>query len=128
MGNRAVITRNTNPTAPCIYLHWNGGRDSVEGFLMAAKAAGFKNDTAKDWDAFANYLAAYFFECQVGMTIYREPYGRADTTNSDNGTYLVNAQWDIVQRLHAPQREQRVYNPADILADILDAVAQSEPV
>jgi hypothetical protein len=31
MGNRAVITDNKQRIG--IYLHWNGGRDSVEAFL-----------------------------------------------------------------------------------------------
>ena len=31
MGNRAIIT--TKDCDLSLYLHWNGGRDSVEGFL-----------------------------------------------------------------------------------------------
>jgi len=38
MGNRAVVCFDEyNDDAIGIYLHWNGGRDSVEAFLMAAK-------------------------------------------------------------------------------------------
>lgn len=38
MGNRAVITTSKAPDVSGakdlgIYLHWNGGRDSVEAFL-----------------------------------------------------------------------------------------------
>ena len=35
MGNRAVITTKENMynNGVAIYLHWNGGRDSVEAFL-----------------------------------------------------------------------------------------------
>lgn len=31
MGNRAIITNKEKKVA--VYLHWNGGRDSVEAFL-----------------------------------------------------------------------------------------------
>ena len=31
MGNRAVITTRSKDIG--VYLHWNGGRDSVEAFL-----------------------------------------------------------------------------------------------
>lgn len=35
MGNRAVIT--TTDQRIGIYLHWNGGKDSVEAFLKYCK-------------------------------------------------------------------------------------------
>ena len=41
MGNRAVIgfeqDKKRDKKSVGIYLHWNGGRDSVEGFLKVAK-------------------------------------------------------------------------------------------
>ena len=40
MGNRALITLSTQRAAPAIYLHWNGGRASVLGFLKAARQLG----------------------------------------------------------------------------------------
>jgi len=43
MGNRAVITFATYTNAPAIYLHWNGGRASVEGFLSAARQLGLRH-------------------------------------------------------------------------------------
>lgn len=102
MGNRAVITFDTNPSAPCIYLHWNGGLASVEGFLGAAKALGLtevergKEAEALDW--IAKTLAKNFFKCEVGKTVYREEYGSADCNNGDNGVYVLNRTLDIVGR------------------------------
>lgn len=102
MGNRAVITFDTTKSAPCIYLHWNGGRCSVEGFLNAAKALGLreveagKEAEALDW--IAETLAKNFFNCEVGMTVYRETYGSADCDNGDNGVYVLNRTLDIVGR------------------------------
>ena len=33
MGHSAVITTRNDLKDIGVYLHWNGGRDSVEGFL-----------------------------------------------------------------------------------------------
>ena len=47
MGNRAVITASLSNDPQTsndigIYLHWNGGRDSVEAFLEYCKRRGFR--------------------------------------------------------------------------------------
>ena len=47
MGNRAVITNKPNKGEIWeenigIYLHWNGGRDSVEAFLKYCELRGFR--------------------------------------------------------------------------------------
>ena len=39
MGNRAIITTKDRDLS--LYLHWNGGRDSVEGFLAYCDLRGF---------------------------------------------------------------------------------------
>jgi hypothetical protein len=38
MGNRAIITNKDKKI--CIYLHWNGGRDSIEAFLTFCRMKG----------------------------------------------------------------------------------------
>lgn len=106
MGNRAVITFKTHPTAPCIYLHWNGGRASVEGFLRAAKALGIEGDHRERMDALADVLARAFFKNPVGMNVYREEYGNADTDNWDNGVYVIDDDWEIVDRLFKRRGEE----------------------
>ena len=46
MGNRAVISTEVEGVpkkySPSIYLHWNGGRPSVEAFLKCAKILGIR--------------------------------------------------------------------------------------
>ena len=100
MGNRAVITESTAPNAPAIYLHWNGGMASVLGFLSAAHSLGaLDHKTSKQrMDGLAELLAAHFFECGVGRTVYRMPYGQADT--ADNGVYVIDKHGAIVGRLY----------------------------
>ena len=105
MGNRAVIAFSTEARAPAIYLHWNGGRASVQGFLDAARELGMRSvPTAGRHEYRADYapqarcldwiaqevMARAFFGCDVGFTVYREEYGRADKDNGDNGTYILN--------------------------------------
>ena len=38
MGNRATLKFQDEADQPGIYLHWNGGRASVQAFLNVAKA------------------------------------------------------------------------------------------
>ena len=42
MGNRAVITTRKDLKDIGVYLHWNGGRDSVEGFITYCKIKGYR--------------------------------------------------------------------------------------
>lgn len=111
MGNRAVITFNTANNAPAIYLHWNGGRASVEGFLSAARQLGLRHaPTAQaqteTLDNLAELLARYFFRCNVGMTVYRMHYAGTDRDNGDNGVYLLGRDLSIIARLYKTGREE----------------------
>ena len=99
MGNRAVIT--TAPYAETnigIYLHWNGGRESVEGFLAAAKALGMRSPGGDPTYAMARLvqIIGNFFggSTSIGIGLCSE----LDTDNGDNGTYLIGGDWEIVGR------------------------------
>ena len=105
MGNRAVITFSTANNAPAIYLHWNGGRASVEGFLSAARQLGLRHARTPQaqtdaLDQLAEMLARYYFRCNVGMTVYRLHYAGSDRDNGDNGTYLLGQDLTILARLY----------------------------
>lgn len=110
MGNRAVITFTKNDDAPSVYLHWNGGRASVLGFLESAEHLGITpaalGTHERFMDAFAEMLATRFFECQVGTTVYRQPFGEADQDNGDNGVYIIDDQLNIIGRMYAPDEEE----------------------
>jgi hypothetical protein len=137
MGNRAVITFNTTESAPCIYLHWNGGRASVEAFLRVARhlelnasmrGGGINFDLqAHTLDALAEILAKHFFNCEVGFTVYRQTYGSADTDNWDNGVYVMNRNFDIVQRLYMRHAEEvDTAKTAEIYGHILKNIALAD--
>jgi len=111
MGNRAVITFSTANNAPAIYLHWNGGRASVEGFLSAARQLGLRHaPTAQAQtealDQLAEMLARFYFRCNVGMTVYRLHFAGSDRDNGDNGTYLLGQDLTILARLHHNRGEE----------------------
>jgi len=118
MGNRAVITMTERDDSPAIYLQWNGGKDSIEGFLLAAKkfaevrpvamegrlACGPYLNEKKFMDEFAEMIGKHFFRKKVNtLHVYREEYGRADTDNWDNGTYIINGLMEIVDRRYVPE-------------------------
>lgn len=107
MGNRALLTFSTAPTAPALYLHWNGGRASVLGFLKAARRLGIAAELNPSLseeelrDALGNMIARRFFGVRFDeMHAYRAEYGEG--MDSDNGVYLLNHQLEIVDRLQAP--------------------------
>jgi hypothetical protein len=111
MGNRAVITFSTADNAPAIYLHWNGGRASVEGFLKASRQLGLRHARtpqaqADALDNIAEMLARYFFRCEVGMNVYRLHFAGSDRDNGDNGTYLLGQDLSILARLHHTRGEE----------------------
>jgi hypothetical protein len=99
MGNRAVIT-----TAPYsinnvgIYLHWNGGPESVAAFMKACKQLGYRSPASDDSYAMARLTQAIgtFFggSTSVGIGTVRN----LDTDNGDNGVYVIGGDWEIVER------------------------------
>ena len=111
MGNRAVITFATYTNAPAIYLHWNGGRASVEGFLSAARQLGLRHARGHQaqteaLDQLAEMLARFYFRCNVGTTVYRLHFAGSDRDNGDNGTYVLGQDLTILARLHHNRGEE----------------------
>ena len=99
MGNRATIT-----TAPfhedkaAIYIHWNGGRDSIEGFLKAAKALDYRGpgfDRSYALAGLAGLIWSYLGT--DGLSVGVDLCKHLDT-EGDNGVYLIDGDWEIVGR------------------------------
>lgn len=123
MGNRAVITASTFMNVKdCndigVYLHWNGGRDSVEAFLTYCKLQGFRSP---DKDAYGyarlvQVIANYFGP--GGLSVGLERCCKLDCDNWDNGVYVIR-DWEIVNRKYFDGRaEKQNYNLVDMLLDI----------
>lgn len=103
-----------------VYLHWNGGRDSVEAFLRWAELAELPplRKDGRGFTAFAAVLCNFFGN--DGNTVEIEaidPRNLTQHVTEDNGIYLVEG-WEIVGRLGAPTFEQNSYKLETMLAEI----------
>ena len=130
MGNRAVIAFQTGctPQSKCIYLHWNGGRASVEGFLQAAKQLNIQPrqgpaDTERAITQLATLIAQFFFGCRVGTTVYIEELRYADCDNGDNGLYLIDNQFNIVERRFSSSYEKTEPDKTSAIVDLITSRA-----
>lgn len=113
MGNRAVITTSTahsvkNSTDIGIYLHWNGGRDSVEAFLEYCERRGFRppEQDCYGWARLCQVISNFF---GGGLSIGIDKCCNLDCENGDNGTYIIK-DWKIVGRKYFKGREENEYD------------------
>ena len=125
MGNRAVIT--TEPYSDSnvgIYVHWNGGRASVEAFLQAAKELGYRSpdsDRSYGLAGLAGLIWSYLGT--DGLSVGIDRCVQLDTDNGDNGVYLIGKDWQIVgRRNNGYEEEVDADKTAQIKAEILAKV------
>ena len=124
MGNRAVILSASdmlangeiNPNQIGVYLHWNGGRDSVEGFLEYCRLRGFRalNVDSYGWARLCQVVGNFFGG--DGLSIGIGHAYELDLDNGDNGVYFIH-DWQIVGRKYE-RSEQREYELNDMLLSI----------
>jgi hypothetical protein len=120
MGNRAVITTEEEKIG--VYLHWNGGRDSVEGFLAVCEQMGYR---APDTDCYGwarlCQVCCNYFSGRLSVGIDRLEC--LDCDNGDNGMYIIKG-WKIVGRKYFDGRtEQSEYN----LKEMIDGIIEKQP-
>lgn len=106
MGNRAVIAFNDSPNSVGVYVHWNGGRDSVEGFLDACRKLGFRDPSIDQSYAMAGLITVIkaYLTGETGCGV--NTLNNLDCDNYDNGLYIVGKGWKITGRKYAPKTEQ----------------------
>lgn len=125
MGNRAVITASKSLNISGsndigVYVHWNGGRDSVEAFLEYCKLQGFRSPETDSYGyARLVQIIANFFG-SGGLSIGVEKCHKLDCDNWDNGVYVIS-NWQIVDRKYFDGEEQQEYNLIDMLLEIDEA-------
>lgn len=122
MGNRAIIRQAGKHTG--VYLHWNGGRDSVEPFLEYCKLKGYRN--FEDGYGIARFcqVVGNWFGGSNSIGIETDVYPN-DAEGLDCGIYDVRG-WEIVGRIPEDIREQNNYDRLEFLIDIDRAQPEEE--
>lgn len=134
MGDRAVITNKEKKFG--IYVHWNGNRDSIEGFLGAARRLKYRAPEEDPTYAFARLtgIICAFFGLEKSTSVGIGTLDDLDTDNGDNGVYVVGDDWRVVERYGEGAPEDAVKDPnsekydkseAKSIAD--DIVAKAKP-
>ena len=128
MGNRAVITTRENwkHCGVGVYLHWNGGRDSVEAFLKYCDLKGYRSpdQDCYGWARLCQVIGNFFGGSNsVGIdTIWH-----LDIDNGDNGVYIIEG-WNIVDRYCFDGQEQDAYDLNEMLLAIDDKMPEDEQI
>ena len=136
MGNRAVITTRENfeNNGVGVYLHWNGGRDSVEPFLEYCKIRGYRapETDCYGWARLCQVIGNFFGgNTSIGI----DTLDHLDCDNGDNGVYIIE-NWEIVGREYfgfvyddgkeVVRAEQNYYDRVEMLQAIDEA--QPQPI
>ena len=124
MGNRCVITTKENfeNNGVGVYLHWNGGRDSVNAFLKYCELKGFRSpdEDCYGWARLVQVVANFFG--MDGLSIGIDTINHLDCDNDDNGVYIIKG-WEIVGREYFRWEEQDNYD----LIEMLHAIDEAQP-
>ena len=129
MGNRAVITWSkaedvSKSREIGIYLHWNGGMDSVRAFLKYCELKGYRKPDQDDYgyarlcQVIGNYFGG---TASVGIDMCC----CLDCDNGDNGVYICEG-WDVVSRQFHRGGEQNEYDFEDMLNSINLSMPEKE--
>lgn len=111
MGNRAVITASQSRTKGVgIYLHWNGGEDSIQAFLDVAKARGFRDPSFDSSYGLARLVGLIheFFGIDQDTSLGIGTLDTLDCNNFDNGVYVIGKDWQVVGRWGEGSRQFNV--------------------
>lgn len=128
MGNRAVITtkENMDNNGIGVYLHWNGGRDSVRAFLKYCELKGYVSPSEDNygWARLCQVIGNFFGGTgSLGI----DTVNHLDCNNWDNGVYLIEG-WEIVGRMYFDGEEQDEYDLIGMLKAINDSMPESERI
>jgi len=106
MGNRAVIQFEDGTG---IYLHWNGGVESVLAFLDTAKHFKLRQDDYGQ--ARLIQIIGNFFGGSLSLGVGKA--SSLDRDNFDNGTYHVNESFEIERRQYSRGDTRRSVDDLD---------------
>ena len=141
MGNRAVVafvdcsgqdkSRYLNNSlikdkSPCVYLHWDGGRDSVEGFLTVVKKL-YGGSSCLD----AKERAVLFYSVvrragMGGVSTEICTFKEADADNGDNGAYWVDESFEIIDREYQRYPEQQSHQLNEFVNTVIELTVKND--
>jgi len=128
MGNRAVITvTDPKPDDLAVYVHWNGGPDSVGAFLEYCDLRGFRapTDDTYGWARLCEVICNFLG--RDGLCVGIDVMGR-NSDPGDNGIYYIDG-WKVVDRTLGGE-----HIPLDYLRDgydhleMLEGIDAAQPV
>jgi hypothetical protein len=102
MGNRATVifTDGKESFSPAVYLHWNGGPESVYAFLEELERRRQRCDQDYECARFIQLIGEFFDQDRISSTSLGVANGpksdaicdllKVRTDHGDNGFYLVN--------------------------------------
>lgn len=104
MGNRAVILfeEPKDELIPAVYLHWNGGIESIQAFCEVCKSRQYRDPTEDPSYAMARFVGVCheFFginsSTSLGIITYKLEQGDA----GDNGIFVIGKNWKIVRNFY----------------------------
>lgn len=134
MGNRAVIT--TEKALACgdvkhsneigVYIHWNGGKDSIKAFLEYCRRKGYRSPEVDNygWARLCQVIGNFF---GGNLSVGIDRCCNLDCDNYDNGTYIIK-DWQIVAREYFSGEEQEQYNLEEMLREIDECMPEKERI
>ena len=91
MGNRAVITFDSvDSNAIAVYVHWNGGRDSIEAFLKATRIL-MGGRIGDELYARARFIQVVGLNFPGALSFGVGTYKSIENWDADNGIYIVDS-------------------------------------
>ena len=125
MGNRCVIT--TPQRRVGLYMHWNGGRDTVEPLLRYCELKGYRAPDADEygWARLCQVLGNFF---GGNLCVGIDRYSTDEAMDpGDNGIYVTEG-WKIVDRvgLYEGFVEQAEYDFDEMLRQFDASMPESE--
>ena len=124
MGNRAIITTQNDfdNNGIGVYIHWNGGYDSVSAFLKYCELRGFRppEEDEYGWARLCQIIGNYFGgDLSIGIDMLN----KLPLRNCDNGVYIIE-KWKIIGRQYTyGKNEQMNYD----LYDMVCAINKAQP-
>jgi hypothetical protein len=109
-----------------VYLHWDGGRDSVEAFLKYCELKGYRapSNDCYGWARLCQVIGNFFGgDCSIGI----DTCDQLDCDNWDNGVYVIEG-WKIVGRQYYEGAEQQNHSLREMLFDINESQPEDEQI